>query len=112
MAELRHFLDANKKDIVDFIESNQRPLAFPNNAFDKVLNELVRLLPMTKDGKTIVLDKAHLELAIAILEAMWCGWLSQAKANRGAYPKDFPDKFKEAIYNAFEIGQNYATTRA
>lgn len=29
------------------------------------------------------MDKGHVELPIAICEAAWCGWLSQAKADGG-----------------------------
>jgi hypothetical protein len=106
MENLGAFLEANRKDIVDFVEGNQRPMAFESNAYAKVLNELVSVFPMTKG-----LDKAHNELAIAILESMWCGWLSQAKANKGSYGKDDPEKFKRSILSAFEIGQQYAATR-
>lgn len=111
MEELKPFLDANKKDIVDFVESNQRPMAIGSNAYARLLSELTSRLPMSKDGATPVLDKAYHELAIAIIEAMWCGWLSQAKANRGAYARDWPDKFEEAICDAIKIGREYASSR-
>ena len=39
---------------------------------------------MDNDG-----EKAHEELAIAIIQSMWYGWLSQAKDNRGVYDQDF-----------------------
>jgi len=58
-----------------------------------------------------VTDRAHLELARAIFESMWCGWLSQAKANRRAYQKDWPDRFEKAICDAIGIGRAYAKER-
>jgi len=42
---------------------------------------------------------------------MLCGWLSQAKVNRKAYPPEWIDNFKRMVVVAFEIGQDYATER-
>ena len=109
MEPVRTFLEANSKALVDFIESNQRPIRF-DNIYSTLLAELTRQIPLEKKG-TLVLDKAHIELAIGILEVLWCGWLSQAKANKGAIPEDYPARFKEAIIDAFEVGQKYAAER-
>ena len=109
MEELKPFLDANKKDIVDSIQALQRTIPSGNDAFANVVKELAERLPMQKNGQVGVTDKAHIELATAIFEAMWCGWLSQAKANRGVYATDWPDKFEEAICDAIKIGRAYAT---
>ena len=73
------------------------------------MNEFVKLMPIDRGGQ----DKTHIELAIAILEAIWCGWISQAKSrpNRKGgqdYPIDYPEKFKEAIIHDSENGQSYA----
>jgi len=65
---------------------------------------------MGREGRTWE-DKAHKELGITIIHSMWCGWLSQAKRNRGAYAPEDVDSFKQAIVRAFEIGQAYATER-
>ncbi len=83
-----------------------------DNIYARLLNELVKLFPMEKRGVSNVQDKAHIELAIAIMECLWCGWLSQAKANRKAYEQDWPDKFKATITDAFDVGQAYASVRA
>ena len=40
--------------------------------------------------------------------SMWCGWLSQEKANRGAYPSEWIDGFKKLLVDAFVIGQKYS----
>ena len=59
----------------------------------------------SKAGKR---DPAHNVLAMVIIYSMWCGWLSQAKANRGGYPREWVDSFKKLIVDAFEIGQKYS----
>jgi hypothetical protein len=48
---------------------------------------------------------------MAIMYSMWCGWLSQAKANKKAYSPEWVDNFKSMIIDAFEIGRDYATER-
>ena len=53
-------------------------------------------------------DPAHNVLAMVIIYSMWCGWLSQAKANRGGYPQEWVDSFKKLIVDAFEICQQHA----
>jgi len=108
MEELKRFLEAKRKELIDFIESNQRPIALAGNVYERLLDELVSLIPLSKNGKSIALDKAHVELAIAILEATAAGYHKQ---RRTAYAKDYPDRFKEAIYDAFDIGQRYAVDR-
>ena len=111
MGILEKFLDDNKEELVEFVQSNQRPIPIGDNIYGRLLEELTRQIPLTKNGVHNVLDKAHIELCIAIIESMWCGWLSQAKANKNVYSKDHPDIFKEAICDAFEIGQEYAAIR-
>lgn len=102
---MKTFLEKNKKELVDFIESIQRPIQFEDNIYNRLLQEITKQIRLDR------LDKAHIELAIAILEAMWCGWLSQAKAKKGAYPKTYPEDFKNAICDAFEIGRLYVSER-
>lgn len=111
MEALLPFLNANKKDLVDLVENKPNPAPPGNTSFQKLVDELVELLPMSKGGVTGVTDKAHIELANAITEAMWCGWLSQAKANDGRYAKQWPDLFEEAIIDAIKIGRAYSLNR-
>jgi hypothetical protein len=108
--KLRAFLEANRSDIVDYVEESQRQIPINSRVYTKLVTELFSDFRLSKDGIVPVIDKAHVELAIAICEALWCGWLSQAKANRGIYG-DYPERFKQAIITAFEIGQQYAATR-
>ena len=42
----------------------------------------MNMLPIGHDGQRSR-DKTHEGLAIAIIYSMCCGWLSQAKGNRG-----------------------------
>ena len=73
-----------------------------------MINLLRRWLQLGRDDQ---IDKAHEELAIAIIHSMWCGWLSQAKKNRGIYTQQYVDSFKQVIIKAFEIGQDYAAIK-
>jgi ribosomal protein S18 acetylase RimI-like enzyme len=109
---LKEYLDTNKKQIVDFMEEAiKRQIPTGDDPYTRLTRRLVEELPMEKDGRVGVTDRAHLELARAIFESMWCGWLSQAKANRGVYRKDWPDEFEEAIQDAIRIGRAYALER-
>ena len=108
MEEFSRFLETNRKEIVDFIEGNQRPIQMGENAFAKTLEQVIKLIPLG-DGKNW--DKAHYELTIAVIEAFWCGWLSGAKASDGRYSKDYPQRFAKAIESAFAMGQTYAKER-
>ena len=53
-------------------------------------------------------DQTHNVVAMAMVYSMWCGWLSQEKANRGAYPSEWIDGFKKLLVDAFVIGQKYS----
>lgn len=108
---IEHFLETNKKELVDFIQALQRPIPSGHDVFGRLVNELVVQIPMEKDGVRNVTDKAHVELGITIIEALWCGWLSQAKANRDVYTRDTPERFRQMINKAYKIGQRYATSR-
>jgi hypothetical protein len=43
-----------------------------------------------------------------MIYSMWCGWVSQSKANIGDYPIEWVDSFRKLIVDAFEIGQKYS----
>ncbi|MGD0477370.1 MAG: hypothetical protein ABSB29_04275 [Nitrososphaerales archaeon] len=112
MKELKVYLDTNKKQIIDFMEEAiKRVVPTADDPYTRLTKRLAEDLPMEKNGQRGVTDRAHLELARAIFESMWCGWLAQAKANRGVYEGDWPDKFEEAIRDAIEIGRAYAKER-
>jgi hypothetical protein len=77
MIDLRDYLENHKKQIVDSVEGR-----WPRNVFEEIINYLMNMLPIGHDGQRSR-DKTHEGLAIAIIYSMCCGWLSQAKGNRG-----------------------------
>jgi hypothetical protein len=110
MANISEYLRLHKNEIVDLVEAKHAPEAIRGETFEALVNHLMTSLPLGRDGQ-IWRDQVHEELAVAIIDSMWCGWLSQAKMNRGAYTREYVDRFKQSIIQAFEIGQNYASER-
>jgi hypothetical protein len=82
------------------------------DAYENLVNHLMTALPLGHNNQPWR-DKTHEELAIAIMHSLWCGWLSEAKANRPEYAEyaAYVVSFKNAINRAFEIGQEYAPER-
>jgi hypothetical protein len=110
--EIDWYLKSHKKEMVHYIQANYIPASITGDGtFNSLATELQNKFEHNHRGQTGGRDQAHNVLAMGILCAMWCGWLSQAKANRGAYIQQWVDSFKKAIVNAFEIGQNYAKER-
>jgi hypothetical protein len=112
MIFIGEYLRSHKKEIVDFIQANYIPASIiGNSTFNSLASELQRKFMHDHRGHIGGRDEAHNVLAMAILCSLWCGWLSQAKVNRKAYPPEWMDNFKKIIVDAFEIGQDYATER-
>ncbi|MGH9926519.1 MAG: hypothetical protein ACRD5B_14200 [Nitrososphaeraceae archaeon] len=112
MIFIDEYLRSHKKDIVDSIQSNYIPAnIIGNNTFNSLATELQRKFMHDHRGHIGGRDEAHNVLTMAIICSMWCGWLSQPKINRKAYPQEWVDNFKKIIVDAFEIGQDYATER-
>jgi hypothetical protein len=112
MIFIGEYLRSHKKEIVDFIQANYIPAStIGNSTFNSLASELQRKFMHDHRGHIGGRDEAHNVLATAILCSLWCGWLSQAKVNRKAYPPEWMDNFKKIIVDAFEIGQDYATER-
>lgn len=109
-AEIDNYLRTHRKEIVDLIQEKGTAENIRGEAFENVVNHLMTVLPLGKDNQSCR-DKAHEELAIAIIHSMWCGWLSQAKAADGRYTQDHVVWFRNAITSAFVIGQEYAPER-
>lgn len=81
---LRLFVEQNSQDIFYFIENNRRPmeLGSENQLFGRLMRELVLQFPLCHCENGPIAghtepDKAHYELAIAILEVFWCSCLHQ-----------------------------------
>jgi hypothetical protein len=53
-------------------------------------------------------SQAQNVLAMTMIYSIWCGWVSQSKADTGDYPQEWVDSFKKLIDDAFEIGQKYS----
>lgn len=112
MIFIDQYLRSHKKEIVDFIQANYIPASIiGNNTFNSLATELQRKFMHDHRGRIGGRDEAHNVLAMAILCSLWCGWLSQTKVNRKAYPPEWVNNFKKIIVDAFEIGQDYATER-
>lgn len=111
-SKFKKFLEQNTENIVDLVERKKLENVFDLDItlFNLVRDFLQKELPLGRDNEPW-LDKAHQELALAIIYSMWCGWLSQAKANRGIYSKEYVELFKKLIINAFTIGQEYSKNR-
>lgn len=109
MIVIDQYLKSHKKDIVDYIQDNYIPDNITNNpTFHNLASELQSKFVHDHRGQVGGRDQAHNVLTMAIMCSMWCGWLSQAKANKAAYTQKWVDSFKKAITDAFEIGQKYA----
>ena len=104
MLDLHEFLESNKKDIFDFIEYNQRSIPESDNIFKKLMDKLKKDCPMNHGNY----DKTHYELAVAIVETVWIGCLSQMKENRSAYSEGTTANLKQVVIDAFDLGKNYA----
>lgn len=112
MIFISDYLQSHKKEIVDYIQGNYIPAnIMGNSTFNSLATELQRKFSHDHGGHIGGRDEAHNVLTMAIICSMWCGWLSQAKVNRRAYPPEWVDNFKKIIADAFEMGQNYAAER-
>lgn len=112
MIFIGEYLRSHKKEIVDYIQGNYLPAnIIGNSTFNNLATELQRKFMHDQNGHIVGRDETHNVLTMAIICSMWCGWHSQAKINRKAYPPEWVNNFKKIIADAFEIGQNYATER-
>jgi hypothetical protein len=112
MIFINEYLRSHKKEIVDYIQGNYIPSnIISNSTFNSLATELQRKFKYDHRGHIGGRDEAHNVLSMAIMCSMWCGWISQAKTNRKAYPPEWANNFKSMIIDAFEVGQDYATER-
>lgn len=89
MIRIREYLQSNREQIVKYFQDNFLPANITsNNAFDSLATELQNKFVHNHRGQTGQRDQAHNVLAMALMCSMWCGWLSQAKANREASHKN------------------------
>jgi hypothetical protein len=96
MIDIPRYYQIHRQEIVDAVTAKETANAIQGNSFEGLVSHLKTTLPLGRDGQSWR-DKAHEELAIAIIHSMWCGWLSQAKKNRGVYTQEYVDCFKHAF---------------
>ena len=96
--------------LVDYIEEKNIYVVRGDNAYRCLLDEVISRIPMTSNA-TGRADKAQAILARAIMLSLWCGWLSKAKGNRGAYPEGMSKFWKKLMDDAFKVGETYAKDR-
>jgi hypothetical protein len=112
MLHIDEYLRSHCKEIIDSVEGSYIPIeTTTGQIFNYVATEVQKTFVIDKDSRTGVRDQAHNVLTMAIICSMWCGWLSQAKATDGRYPQEWVDSFKNAVIDAFEIGQEYSAVR-
>jgi hypothetical protein len=83
MIDLRSYLKSQRQPIVDFIQGRYiSENVTTEETFNQIATELQRRFIHYHRGDTGGRDQAHNVLTMAIICAMWCGWLSQAEKNR------------------------------
>jgi hypothetical protein len=109
MVNLNDYLKLNSNAIVGLVNKKYVPAEMTK---EPTFEELAALLQGmfvhrhgSEEGKR---DQAHNVLAMVMIYSLWCGWVSQAKTNRGAAVKGTVEGFKKSIVDAFEIGQKYS----
>jgi hypothetical protein len=111
--DIEHYMDSRKQEIVDFAErkiseKRLKDVKITGDIFDRLVNQLSKDMPF---GPRY--DMTHIVLANALINSLWCGWLSQAMINKRdqSFSSEYLSQFKRAITKAFEIGQKYASER-
>ena len=103
--DLNDYLKVNSNVIVDLARKYVSSEMIKEPTFEE-LAALLQGIAIVRDGNEVgKRDQVHNVVAMAIVYSMWCGWLSQEKANSGDYPPEVADSFKRLIADAFVIGQ-------
>ena len=106
--DLSDYLKLNSNVIVDLARKYVPSEMIKEPAFEELAAQLMGIA-IVRDGNEVgKRDQVHNVVAMAMIYSMWCGWLSQEKANRGAYPPEVADRFKKLIADAFVNGQKYS----
>jgi len=110
LIDIDQYLKANWREIVKYIQGRYIPdIITTNGTFNGLATEIQnKFRHRHSNGTEGERDAAHNVLAMGIICAMWCGWLSQAKANDNRYSQEWVDSFKKSITDAFEIGQEHS----
>jgi len=110
MVNLDEYLRSHRKEIVDFINTGYIPEEITaQQPFNNLVTELQKVFVIEKAGIKGGRDQTHNVLTMVMICSLWCGWVTQAKANsRPEYLKTTPDLFKQVIIDAFEQGREYS----
>jgi hypothetical protein len=109
MENLNDYLQLNSNAIVDLVNKKYVPAEMTKEPTFNSLAEILMGIFIHGQGSELgKRDQAHNILAMTIIYSMWCGWLSQGKADRDEYTQESADRFKKLIVDAFEIGQKYS----
>jgi hypothetical protein len=103
---LNDYLRLNRDAMVDLINKRYVPAEMTKEpTFEAIAAILMGKFVHQPDGKR---NQAHKILAMTMIYSMWCGWVSQSRADNGDYPSEWIDRFKKLIVDAFEMGQKYS----
>ena len=106
--DLSDYLKLNSNVIVD-LARKYIPTEMTKEPTFEELAALLQGIVIVRNGNEVgKRDQVHNVLAMAMMYSVWCGWLSQEKANSGAYPPEVVDRFRRLIADAFAIGQKYS----
>jgi hypothetical protein len=122
ISDLEHFLDLNKKAIMDHIMNKifkdaPQKIKPSGEIFDRIVNQLMQDVPF---GTMI-----QFALANAVMYSLWCGYQSQILKNDSLwcgyqsqilkndpsvhFKDEYIEQVQDAINRAFNIGWNYAS---
>jgi hypothetical protein len=107
---LNDYLKLNSNAIVDLVNKKYVPTEMTEEPIFEELAGLLMGMVIARDESTGEIgkrDQVHNVLAMTMIYSLWCGWVSQAKTNRGAYMRGTVEGFKKSIDDAFEIGKKY-----
>lgn len=102
------FLDTHVEEIVSWVNNKVITAFTPTGEiYDRIVNQVVRDYPY---GQHV--DNAHRFLTSAIIGALWCGWFSQSRSNHNdpQFRREYIERFRTIISEAFEIGRRNAET--
>ena len=106
--DLNDYLKLNSNVIVD-LARKYVPTEMTKEPTFEELAALLQGIAIVRNGNEVgKRDQVHQVVAMVMIYSVWCGWLSQEKANKGAYPPEVADRFKRLIADAFVIGQKYS----
>ena len=106
--DLNDYLKLNNNVIVD-LARKYVPTEMTKEPTFEELAALLQGIAIVRNGNEVgKRDQVHQVVAMVMIYSMWCGWLSQEKANKGAYPPEVADRLKRLIADAFVIGQKYS----